>query len=445
MAMRFAGARWLDERRRRRLAVDQETPGTSESATSAEGGETSQVKPSRPANLSLRTVVPQSAWVVLAWSLLLLGACDAVIAAAWYQDRVPEMVRVAHKSVFGVDSPYAATWTTSALLVVAAQLALVIGWVRSHCLTDFDGRYRSWTRVAISWLVIAGIVGTGAHQAISQVLVAQFEFEGVWQREVLAWLLPLAALGASVILVMDGEMKTSRSARLLLWFSTATAVAGLVLVLEPTLIHEAVIERFPHMLAFLKLAAMVSAPALMVVSMGVFLRHVVHVSPEPAPRRKWRSKKMFSEEEDQLVDEDTAEDETVDEETVDEETVDEETVDEETADEEATEEELVEEEELAEEYIEEYAEEYAEEQQQEDDRYGDIEEQEVEEHDYAYSEYDDTTGSRFQDDESHYRIDESESSSSNAFPDPEALKGLSKRERRRMRKRWRQQQRQMDQ
>ena len=344
MAMRFAGARWLDERRRRRLAVDQEPPGTSGSATSAAGDDTSQVKPSRPANLSLRSVVPRSVWAVLAWSLLLLGACDAVIAAAWFQDSVPEMFRVAHKSVFGVDSPYAATWTTSVLLVIAAQLALVIGWVRSHCLTDFDGRYRSWTRVAISWLVIAGIVGTGAHQAISQVLVAQFEFEGVWQREVLAWLLPLAALGASVILVMDGEMKTSRSARLLLWFSTATAVAGLVLVLEPTLIHEAVIERFPHMLAFLKLAAMVSAPALMVVSMGVFLRHVVHVSPEPAPRRKWRSKKMFSEEEDQLVDEETTAEETTAEETTAEETADEETADEETADEETADEETADEE-----------------------------------------------------------------------------------------------------
>ncbi|HAB10344.1 MAG TPA: hypothetical protein DCE47_01490, partial [Planctomycetaceae bacterium] len=302
MAMRFAGARWLDERRRRRLAVDQESPETAEATAAVDGGETSQVQSSRPATLSIRMVVPRSAWAVLAWSLLLLGACDAVIAAAWFQESVPELFRSAHKSVFGVDTPHAATWTASALLVVAAQLALVIGWVRGHCLTDFDGRYRAWTRVAISWLVIAGIVGTGAHQAISQVLVSQFEFEGVWQREVLAWLLPLAALGASVILVMDGEMKTSRTARLLLWLSTATAVAGLVLILEPTVINASVIELSPHMVAFLKLAAMVSAPALMVVSMGVFLRHVVHVSPEPAPRRKWRSKKrIFSGEEDQLV------------------------------------------------------------------------------------------------------------------------------------------------
>ena len=136
---------------------------------------------------------------------------------------------------------------------VAAQLAVVIGWVRGHCLTDFDGRYRAWTRVAISWLVIAGVVGTGAHQSISQVLLVQFGFESVWQREVLAWLLPLAALVSSVAWVMDGEMKTSRTARLLLWLSTATAVAGLALVLEPTLINAEVLELFPQLVAFLKL------------------------------------------------------------------------------------------------------------------------------------------------------------------------------------------------
>ena len=220
-----------------------------------------------------------------------------------------------------------------------------------------------------------------------------------------------------------------------MWLSTATAVAGLVLILEPTVINAAVIELFPSMVAFLKLAAMVSAPALMVVSMGVFLRHVVHVSPEPALRRKWRSKKrIFSEEVDQLVEEEELVEEA--------ESAEEESAEEESAEEESTEEEEYAEEEYAEE---EYGEEEYGEEEQADDGYSEVEEQEVEEDDYAYSEYDDTTGSRFQDDESHYRIDESESSSSNAFPDPEALKGLSKRERRRMRKRWRQQQRQMDQ
>ncbi|HCK55070.1 MAG TPA: hypothetical protein DIC23_17770, partial [Planctomycetaceae bacterium] len=291
MAMRFAGARWLDERRRRRLAVDQGVDEMSDETRVEDAGDLSEAQPSKPATLSLRSVVPRSGWAVLAWSLLLLSACDAVIAAAWFQQSVPEGIRIPYSVVLGVDSATAATWMASALLVVAAQLALVIGWVRGHCLTDFDGRYRAWTRVAISWLVIAGVVGTGAHRSISQLVLMQFGFETVWQRETLAWLLPLGALVASVAWVMDGELKTSRTARFLMWTSAGTAIGGLALVVEPNLVDGELVERTPHLVAFLKLALMVSSPGLLVVSMGVFLRHVVHVSSEPAPRRKWRRKK----------------------------------------------------------------------------------------------------------------------------------------------------------
>ena len=59
----------------------------------------------------------------------------------------------------------------------------------------------------------------------------------------------------------------------------------------------------------------------------------------------------------------------------------------------------------------------------------------------AYSEYEEQSDSAY--DDAHYRIDEPEPDYSNAFPDPDALKGLSKRERRRLRKQWREQQRQM--
>ncbi|MBQ18354.1 MAG: hypothetical protein CMJ65_14650, partial [Planctomycetaceae bacterium] len=72
-----------------------------------------------------------------------------------------------------------------------------------------------------------------------------------------------------------------------------------------------------------------------------------------------------------------------------------------------------------------YAEEYAEEEQEQ--------EQEQEEED-AYSSYGDDAQ-----DEHEYRFDESEQGG--GFPDPQALKGLSKRERRRLRKQWRNEQR----
>ena len=375
----------------------------------AEGDGVSKKKPARPATLSICSIVPRSGWAVLAWSLLLLGACDAVIAAAWFQQSIPEQFQAPYSMVFGLGSATAATWMAGALLVVAAQMALVIGWVRGHCLTDFDGHYRAWTRVAISWLVIAGVVGTGAHQPMAQMLLAQFGFETLWQREILSWLLPLGALVASVVWVMDGELKTCRTARMLMWISASTAIAGLVLVLEPTLIDAGLLQRMPQLVTFLKLAAMVSAPGLLVVSMGVFLRHVVHVSPEPAPRRKWRRK---TKKQKRARTSDGVESDEVSEELADEEAVEEE---------------------------------YEEEEVEEGEDYAE-EEQESEEDAYAYSEYGDSTPGSYSDDDSHYRIDEAEVATdySGGFPDPEALKGLSKRERRRLRKQWRDQQRQSD-
>ena len=421
MATQFVGARWLDERRRRRLAVEGGADEMSDATAEIEGEDESgaETRPIVPAALSIRSIVPRSGWSVLAWSLLLLGVCDAVIAAAWFQQSVPERLQGPYKLVFGLNSAMAATWLAGALLVVAAQMSLVIGWVRGHCLTDFDGHYRAWTRVAISWLVIAGVVGTGAHQSMAQMLLVQFGFETLWQREILAWLLPLGVLVASVAWVMDAELKTSRTARLLMWLSASAAAGGLLLMLEPTVIDAGLLERFPGLVAFLKLAAMVSAPGLLVVSMGVFLRHVVHVSAEPAPRRKWKrkvKKKRVTKSEGDEADD----------------------VSEESPEEEAVEGAVEEEEEEEEE--EEYGAGY--------DEYS---VEEVEEVGHGYAEYEDDTqhashASYGSDDDAQYRIDEADSGSElgGGFPDPDALKGLSKRERRRLRKQWREQQREID-
>ena len=420
MATQFVGARWLDERRRRRLAVEGGADEMSDATAEIEGEDEpdTETRPGVPAALSIRSIVPRSGWSVLAWSLLLLGVCDTVIAAAWFQHSVPERLQGPYKLVFGLNSAMAATWLAGALLVVAAQMSLVIGWVRGHCLTDFDGHYRAWTRVAISWLVIAGVVGTGAHQSMAQIVLVQFGFETLWQREILAWLLPLGALVASVAWVMDAELKTSRTARLLMWLSASAAAGGLLLLLEPTVIDAGLLERFPGLVAFLKLAAMVSAPGLLVVSMGVFLRHVVHVSAEPAPRRKWKrkvKKKRVAKSEGDAAD-DVSEEGEVEEE----------------------------EEEEEEEYGAGYDEYSVEEVVAEEV------EEEVEEVGHGYTDYEDDThashASYGSDDDAHYRIDEAESGSGfgGGFPDPDALKGLSKRERRRLRKQWREQQRQLD-
>ncbi len=361
---------------------------------------TSDSKPSPLAKLSLRSVVPRSGWIVAAWSLLILGLSGTVVVAAWYEQAGIRMLGGAYTRLLGLESTRVGTWVASGLLVFAAQLSLVIGWVRGHCLTDFDGRYRAWTRVGISWLVIAAVVGTGAHQSLADFLLIRFGFEGIWQREILTWLMPLAALVASVGWVMNSELKTSRMARVMLWGSALVAAGGLALVLEPTLIKDDIVKQVPRAVALLKLATLVSAPGLLVVAMLVFLRHVVHVSPEPAPRRRWRKARLSRS--DEMTDELT----------------------------EDAEEGRLETEEEDEEYAEGYTEEYEDE---EEDGEEDGEEDE------AYSGYTDDEDDNDSADEHEYRFDESESSG--GFPDPEALRGLSKRERRRLRKQWRQEQR----
>ena len=59
------------------------------------------------------------------------------------------------QSVFGL---------TTILLVLSGQMALLIGWLRSHSSIDFDGRYRSWYR--LSWFLLSlsvfSISGTSA-------------------------------------------------------------------------------------------------------------------------------------------------------------------------------------------------------------------------------------------------------------------------------------------
>jgi hypothetical protein len=400
MAMRFAGAKGLDERRRRRLAVDQGEDDMTDELTDVDGV-AEESKQSPLPKLSLRSVVPRSGWAVAAWSLLILGLTGTVIAAAWYEQAGVGLLGGAYARLLGLESIRVGTWVASGLLVFAAQLSLVIGWVRGHCLTDFDGRYRAWTRVGLSWLVIGAVVGTGAHESLADFLITRFGFEGIWQREILAWLMPLAALVASVAWVMNGELKTNWSARFMLWTSALVAAGGLALTLEPALIKEDILKQVPRAVHLLKLAALVLSPALLVVAMLVFLRHVVHVSPEPAPRRRWRKTKSRSTEmADELVESEEA-------------------YAPEDGEAYAEEEEEEEEEETV------YAEEYAEEEQEQ--------EQEQEEED-AYSSYGDDAQ-----DEHEYRFDESEQGG--GFPDPQALKGLSKRERRRLRKQWRNEQR----
>ena len=389
MALRFAGARWLGERRRRRLASGEGASESMDESVTTSQGRAGTAGKARPAVLSLRNVVPRRAFLLLGLLLSVSLVVAGIVAGAWYEAWGAGFAGSGYLRLLGLEQGRMAVWTTSAFLLLAAQLSLVIGWVRSYSLTDFDGRYRAWKRIAISWIVFAVVVGTQAHASLSQALVTQFKFEGIWQKEIFCWLLPIGILVAGVAWMMDGELKTSRTARLLLWSAVVASLAGTVVVLEPVQLQVLT----PRLLALLRMGTLLAAAGLLIQALLVFLRHVVHVSPEPAARRrrrkKSRTRRTGLEDEHEL---DAA------------------------ADEEAGDDE--------------YAEEDGYDQYEEDE--DDEEVEEVEEDDYSYAELEDLN-------DNTYRVDPSEVS--DAFPDQTQLKGLSKREKRRLRKQWREEQR----
>ena len=390
MALRFAGARWLGERRRRRLASREGMEESMDESVPASESRAGTIVKTRPAVLSLRSIVPRSAWLLLGLLLMVSLVVTGVVAGAWYDAQGAGFGGSAYLRLLGLEQGQLAAWMTSAFLLLAAQLSLVIYWVRAHCLTDFDGRYRAWIRIAVSWFVFAVVAGTQAHLSLSQVLVTQFKFEGIWQKEILSWLLPMGTLVAGIVWVMDGELKTSRIARLILWLAVAVSLAGAVVILEPVQLQ--VLP--PRLLALLRVGTLLAGAGLLLQALLGFLRHVVHVSPEPAPRRRWRKKARSSRtavvNEDELEDE--AEDELEDE---------------------------------AEDETDEYTGETDEDDYEEDRA-------EVEEDDYSYEDLEDLN-------DHAYRVDPPEVS--DVFPDKSQLKGLSKREKRRLRKQWREDQR----
>ena len=79
-----------------------------------------------------------------------------------------------------------------------------------------------------------------------------------------------------------------------MWSAASAAIGGLALVLEPTLIDAALLERFPQLVAFLQLAAMLSAAGLLPEGTGLIVAdgydaEILRMSPEsklPGARRK---------------------------------------------------------------------------------------------------------------------------------------------------------------
>lgn len=296
MGARFAGSQRLGDRRRRRLAVETDEisdgrfrtdtlPAPAGSERTIDGAHTDYPSP----DIAPTSSSPVSRFIPFEWWKYLIGALSLLVISAglltvgWKAADLSPTLGPGFERLYAFPDAPAARWFSGLLLFVSAQVALFIWWARSQSHNDFDGRYWLWIRVACVWLIFSGCVATGAQEAFRETVL--FFLPDISSRTAnLAWLTPALALGLSIIAALAREMRDCRASRGLLWLAAGSylCAAGLSLEVE-YLLPQAV-------------QPLLVQGCLSVGHVGLFLsmwwhaRHVVHCTADPAmrPKSNWR-------------------------------------------------------------------------------------------------------------------------------------------------------------
>ncbi len=223
MSVTSPGSRAVDDRRRRRLAVSGDAPGTDSSE-----GETASTTAFRERAAEATSASP---WLPLAmwqravlligfWSLLIglgtFAALPHVIPAPLCRICLPLVIGPSAKLVGFVDI---------VLRLLAAEFAAIVGWYRSHSLLDFSGRYRVWGWIAVAWALASFLAATSLHLLLADAYAERLTWL-TWRQETLAWLVPLTVAGLVTVWLADRDIRRCVSSLILVRLA---AVAGLAL------------------------------------------------------------------------------------------------------------------------------------------------------------------------------------------------------------------------
>jgi hypothetical protein len=295
MGARFAGSQRLGDRRRRRLAVESDdVPGAADVGVGLPGPtENSRVghrphidQPSGAAthtlSLPISELVPSQWWKYLIGATLCLAMAACLIFAGVCAAKWPHSAGNAIVSLFAFPEAKIATWFSSLLLTVSSQLALLIWWVRSQSLNDFNGRYWLWIRVASLWMALSLGMSTDAARVLQETFVHVCGGTAVGY-SFLGWLIPAGA-GLWIIWAVSAEMRGCRWSRWLLWAGAVFHALAAGLCFEW---HEAVAVAHREVTFA---ASLLTGHVSIFLSMWIHARHVVHCTSEPAanPRSAWR-------------------------------------------------------------------------------------------------------------------------------------------------------------
>lgn len=273
----FWGSPRVDERRRRRLAADADRSRRGRGTSARRGSSRSANKGAAQLPFSLSEIVPASplfhlivffAGISLAVVFPLLGYHDEALTK-WTG---PIVARLFYLGSFPL-----ARWYGTLLLFGTAQLSMLILWGRSHSQTDFRGGYRMWRTVACFMLFNSLMLLNRGHTLWSKTLF-HFWPEKFQGHEILVWVAPAIGLGYWMTRKLLSEMRDCWSSWTTISLSALFHLVSVIDLLDQRIVPAA---WTPKYLESLRLAALLLGQTFLFCGVLFHARHVVYISIEP--------------------------------------------------------------------------------------------------------------------------------------------------------------------
>jgi hypothetical protein len=207
MSIQFAGSKSADDRRRRRLVVNADDSGAD--GTTDEGLPGSGVSSELVESAAAAPWVPVYEWRLWTYAtligLVISGAAFALATPMLFR---PELAPLTKHLLEG-DRPALAVLIQTIFCFLCAQLSLLIGWYRAQCKLDFRGLYRVWPWAAAVFGTAAICLATNTHTLLGQIVESSHLLQ--WRPSVVAWLLPLTIAASPLVVLIDRDVRRSRS------------------------------------------------------------------------------------------------------------------------------------------------------------------------------------------------------------------------------------------
>ena len=230
MTARFAGSRSVGERRRRRLATGEDAAAPP--PRSARGQSRAAMRLTRRVvALPLRKLIPRRAWKLWGLWLLIVVCGGGVLALSHWAAQLSHPLATVAGRTLGPAAGRAMTIFSGFLLALCGQLAMLIRCVRARSTQDFGGRYAVWNWGAFAGFAAALILTSGLHHAWGDVASLLWGLEETSEKT-FAWLVPAVVSAGCLLWALLRDMDGCRSSTAVVQLAACCGCVAALLELE---------------------------------------------------------------------------------------------------------------------------------------------------------------------------------------------------------------------